>query len=762
MQFTLFVSDVKQNKSNCSYPHKHLITSKEELLESIKFDNVSAEFKRGYRSNANFISVDNIVMDCDNDHSDYPSDWVDEKVLETLFKDVNYAVVFSRNHMKKKNGVSARPRFHIYFPVDIITNPKIFEGIKRAISEKYAFFDKGALDVARFIFGTEQENIIWHEGNKNITEAIEYDAFQEYVDNIEEKKTYHKEVINEGNRNSHMSHFASIVLKRYGNTEEAGKAYLEEAKKCNPPLSDSELRTIYKSALNFYKNVISISPTYVVPEEYVYGLNLTPNDYSDIGEAELFAKHYGNKVRYNPATKYLVYNGVYWEESDVLAHGKVQDFTARQLKEAEIYKDKVMESIDNMALTEFVGKTEKQLEGMTFNEDDEHILNELDIVESHLKFVRSYRSSKKVSAIMTEAQPLLYLDYRELDNKEYLLNTPNATYDLRKGMLGAQKHNPLDYITKCTSVSPSDKGMDLWLDCLNKIYQDEEAIEYVQRICGLASIGKVYIEALIIAYGDGGNGKSTFWNTIARVLGTYYGKLSAEALTTNCKRNVRPEMAEIKGKRLIIASESQEGARLDDSIVKQLCSTDDVAGEKKFKDPFSFTPCHTLVLYTNHLPKVSGRDDGLWRRLIVIPFNYKLTGDGDIKNYSDYLYTNAGEAVLKWIIEGAKKVIDENFNLNEPECVKNSINEYKQDNDWFKHFLDDCCEVDKELVESSNNLYQAYRRYCQETGEYVRSTTDFYSALKRNGFNVITEKRKKLVKGLKLSKELNAFDEFLH
>ena len=130
----------------------------------------------------------------------------------------------------------------------------------------------------------------------------------------------------------------------------------------------------------------------------------------------------------------------------------------------------------------------------------------------------------------------------------------------------------------------------------------------------MAAIGKVYQEHMIIAYGGGANGKSTFWNTIFRVLGNYAGKLSAEALTMNCKRNVKPEMAELKGKRLIISSEMEEGMRLNTAVVKQLCSTDEIQAEKKYKDPFSFVPSHTLVLYTNHLPKVGANDDQLYIR----------------------------------------------------------------------------------------------------------------------------------------------------
>lgn len=93
---------------------------------------------------------------------------------------------------------------------------------------------------------------------------------------------------------------------------------------------------------------------------------------------------------------------------------------------------------------------------------------------------------------------------RDLDADPFALCTPEATYDLRKGMAGAREHSPEDFITKITSVSPSQKGQQIWLDCLDLIFQgDQTLIDYVQMICGLAAIGKVYVEALIIAYGDG-------------------------------------------------------------------------------------------------------------------------------------------------------------------------------------------------------------------------------------------------------------------
>lgn len=126
---------------------------------------------------------------------------------------------------------------------------------------------------------------------------------------------------------------------------------------------------------------------------------------------------------------------------------------------------------------------------------------------------------------------MLEISPRDLDADCFLLCTPEATYDLRKGMAGAREHSADDFITKITSVSPGSKGAQLWQDNLDLIFQkDQQLIDYVQMICGLAAIGKVFVEALIIAYGDGRNGKSTFWNAISRVLGLYSGNISADTI----------------------------------------------------------------------------------------------------------------------------------------------------------------------------------------------------------------------------------------
>lgn len=349
---------------------------------------------------------------------------------------------------------------------------------------------------------------------------------------------------------------------------------------------------------------------------------------------------------------------------------------------------------------------------------------------------------------------MLEVEQRNLDADEFLLNTPTLTFDLRQGLKSPLVHSPEHFITKQTTVDPSDDGKDIWESALDTFFLgDKDLIDYVQRMVGLSAIGKVYVEALIIAYGEGRNGKSTFWNVIARVLGTYSGNISADMLTVGCRRNVKPELAEAKGKRMLIAAELEEGMRLNTANVKQLCSTDEIYAEKKYKDPFSYTPTHTLVLYTNHLPKVGAIDKGTWRRLIVIPFDAKIEGSADIKNYADYLYENAGGAILSWVIEGARKVIADNYKIEPPQKVRDAIEHYKENNDWLSNFITERCEVDETYSEKSGDVYNEYRIFCNQMGEYARSTTDFYTALEVAGYGRFRNSKGRYIKGLRLKSD---------
>ena len=718
MKFTLFTADCTGNEKNTVYPHKKVITSEADLRKAIAYDHVDAEYKNNIRSEANFILADALTLDCDNDHSDDPEEWITPESIADALNDVNFAITFSRHHMLPKGNKSARPRFHITFQIAPCTDPIAYKAAKKQIYKEFPFFDKNALDAARFMFGSQSE-VVWHEGSLTIEDWLTL------------MKTNRS--IPQGQRNSTMSRIAGRLVKRFGVSEEAYQKFLEKAAECEPPLSDEELRTIWHSACKFGRKVTS-QDGYIAPEDY--GKQpMIPDDFSDVGEARTLLNCFGEELVFTIATNYLRYNGTYWEESEQAAVMAMIEHTDAQLSLAEKMSDAVM----NEMLSAGLRKEEILKGGKRFQDNLEEKQAELYrqflFAESFRGFVMKYRNIRSLNNALDAAKPLVLKTPEQLDGDAMLLSTPGGTYHLPDGLNGWKATDPADLLTKVTAVVPNEDGRQLWEDALNVFFcNDTGLIDYVQMICGICLIGKVYQESMIIAYGDGRNGKSTFWNVIYKVLGSYSGNISADALTVNCKRNVKPEMAELKGKRLIIAAELQEGMRLNTSVVKQLCSTDPIFAEKKFKAPFSFEPSHTLVLYTNHLPKVSASDDGTWRRLIVIPFHAKIQGKADIKNYTQYLVDNAGGAVLSWLIEGAQKVIQANYQIDRPQCVLDAIGAYRDNNDWLSAFINDCCDTDKSYQEKSGELYRRYREYCGENGEYARSTTDFYSALEQAGF----------------------------
>lgn len=748
MRLILQTANVVCDAKNCLYPTRVEISNATELRDAIEFDHVCAEYKGNYRSINNFIRSNVVVMDCDNDHSDNPEEWITPEAIDEMMPDVSYAISFSRNHMKVKDGKAARPKFHVYFEIEVTEDAKYYADLKAGIKKAYPFFDGNALDAARFIFGSDAGECIWHEGWQTIDELVEADS------SIEEdaEEPVHSGPILEGSRNNTMSRFASRVLKKYGVTDKAREAFEVHAQRCDPPLEEEELNTIWNSAVKFYKKTIVTQEGYVAPDQYntEFG-SIKPDDYSDMGEARALVEEYKGELIYTDATEFLSYDGICWRENRQKAVGAVEEFLDMQLVDSKGQFNECSQALIDGGIPEKVVRAGGKALEKAIPDNLEDAYKEYLAAKAYYAFVMKYRNYKNIVNTQSAAKPMVAADINMFDAQENFLNTPSATFDLEKGLAGERPHRSSDLLTKITNCAPGDEGKQLWEDALNLFFcGDQELIDYVQETVGLAAIGKVYVEALIIAYGEGRNGKSTFWNTISRVMGTYSGAMSADALTAGCRRNVKPEIAELKGKRLVIAAELEEGMRLSTSILKQLCSTDQIRGEKKFKDPFDFTPSHTVVLYTNHLPKVGASDDGTWRRLIVIPFHAKIEGSSDIKNYADYLYEHAGSAVMSWIIEGARKVIAHEYKIKPPKVVADAITEYRGMNDWLSQFMEDCCDIKDGLEQKSGDLYQEYRAYCLRTGEYARNNADFTAALEKRGFMRKKKKSGMWVQGLQL------------
>ncbi|MCK4044484.1 DNA primase [Streptococcus suis] len=757
MQFTLSHSGQTGVQTTTVYPNQVTVTDEVSLKNVSKYDHVAGLFLNNTRSNTNFIKSDVLVMDIDNDHSENSDEWITVERLKEIFADYNFVLVTSRSHMQAKAGKAPRPKFHIYFQINEVTDKDVYVAMKEELCNQYKFFDDHAKDAARFFFGNQNAQVIWHDSWLTIDE----DLFQAV--SIEDEEDFDTDFytppsgpIQQGSRNSTMSVFAAKILKRLGVTQEARDGFDEQSQKCVPPLDKPELDSIWGSAVRFYNRTIKTSKGYVAPDAFNRD-SLKPDDYSDIGEAGVLAREFGDKLAYTNATDYLTFNGKYWKEDKQLAIGTILEFMDLQLEEAsEQYESAIKQLVQTGIPESIVREGGKGLVKLIDSPSQQILLAKYLSAKAYYQFVMKRRDYRYIMATHNTAKPMLAIDISELDENDMLLNTPDATYDLKCGLSGSQAHSATDYLTKITTASPGNQGMGLWQETLATFFcGDQELIDYVQMVVGMAAIGKVYQEHMIIAYGGGANGKSTFWNTIARVLGSYSGKLSADALTMSNKRNVKPEMAELKGKRLIIASEMDEGMRLNTGLVKQLCSTDEIYAEKKYKDPFHFVPSHTLVLYTNHLPKVGANDDGIWRRLIVIPFNAKITGKSDVKNFADHLYDNAAPAIISWIIEGAEKAIKANFKTKLPKVVQESVRAYREANDWLGHFIEENCEIVKGHLQKSGDLYSAYRAYALQNGEYIRSTTDFYTALESAGYNRQRTSKFNAIVGLKL------LDDFL-
>lgn len=748
MKFVLQTADAAGDARNCFYPNRVEVGCAEDLQEAVKKDHVCGSYRKDYRSVGNFLGSDVLVMDCDNDHTEDQGEWITAEKLDELMPDISYAIAFSRNHMKVKDGRKARPKFHVYFPIERTSDAGYYAALKMAVKEAYSFFDGNALDAARFIFGADAGECIWHEGWINIDEEVDAGEVPSGADPGAGP-------ILEGSRNNSMSHFAGRVLKKYGICQKAKDAFLEHSRRCDPPLPEEELDIIWGSAVRFYRNTVMSQPGYVPPDEYnaEFG-SLKPEDYSDIGEAKVLVQEYKGELLYTDATDFLSYDGVCWRENKQKAVGAVEEFLDMQLADAREQLAAATKALTENGIEESAVRTGGKMLEKQIGAELMDAYKEFLSAKSYYAFVMKYRNYKNIVNTQNAAKPMVAADISMFDAQENYLNTPDAAYDLEKGVAGVMPHRSSDLMTKITNASPGEKGKEIWEDALNTFFcGDQELMEYVQETVGLAAIGKVYEEALIIAYGEGRNGKSTFWNAISRVMGTYAGTISADALTVGCRRNVKPEIAELKGKRLIIAAELEEGVRLSTSILKQLCSTDQVRGEKKFKDPFDFTPSHTVVLYTNHLPKVGASDDGTWRRLIVIPFHAKIEGSSDVKNYADYLYEHAAPSIMAWIIEGARKVIAANHKLKKPAVVEKAIEQYRGMNDWMGIFLEECCDVGDGLEQKAGEFYQEYRNFCQRTGEYTRHNSDFSAELEKRGFLKKKTRKGAFVMGVTLKDE---------
>ena len=205
----VYTADCVGNAANCRYPNEVKITDEVSAKQAFATDMVCARYKNHYRSTANFEVANALPGDCDNDHSEIAAEWITPEDIADIFADVPYVLHYSRHHMRIKGEKSARPRFHVVFLIDPERDTERYAALKQRLLAAFPFFDANAMDVARFLFGTEDPQVIYHPGTTPLNE---------FLDDLENEQAFAGmgHTIPEGNRNSTLSRIGAKIIKRYG------------------------------------------------------------------------------------------------------------------------------------------------------------------------------------------------------------------------------------------------------------------------------------------------------------------------------------------------------------------------------------------------------------------------------------------------------------------------------------------------------------------------------------------------------------------
>jgi len=314
-----------------------------------------------------------------------------------------------------------------------------------------------------------------------------------------------------------------------------------------------------------------------------------------------------------------------------------------------------------------------------------------------------------IEAAVGLARKMLDIEADRLDADPWLLNTPGGVVDLRSGVV--RKARASDLMTKLTAV-PYVKGADqsVWQGLVSEICGgDDELSGFLQRWFGYCATGSVREQVFVVHWGSGRNGKSTLLDTVARVLGDYAdtaapGLMASGGRGDGADRHPT-EIASLRGRRMVTAHETTDGAVLREEFVKQATGGDRLTARHMREDFFSFNPTHKLQLLTNHKPTIKGNDAGIWRRVLLVPY---LRAFGTVVGaVEDGVYTTdvadkrLGErlasdpaalaGVMAWIVDGA--VAWGLQGLGAPAGVRAAVAEYRSEQDRLGQFVRECCEV---------------------------------------------------------------------
>ena len=299
-----------------------------------------------------------------------------------------------------------------------------------------------------------------------------------------------------------------------------------------------------------------------------------------------------------------------------------------------------------------------------------------------------------------------------------LVGTPNGTVDLTSGE--SRNGEPHDLITMRTGIRYNPQATcPRWDRFLCEIFEDDkELIEYVIHAVGYSLTARTNEQALFILTGGGENGKSVFLSTMSFVMGDYAHTAPFSTFVVSRNDRIPNDMAALASKRLVIAAEVNEYMVLDESRLKAMTGEDKITARFLHHEWFEFQPTFTLWLAVNRLPAVRDFTHAFWRRIRVIPFNRTFTGKERDSMLPQKLRKEAA-GILRWAVEGCLKW--QECGLGLPKAVERATSIYQTDQDVFLRFLDECTVRCQETKVRSQNLYKAYKSWCEDSGESVQS-----------------------------------------
>lgn len=507
--------------------------------------------------------------------------------------------------------------------------------------------------------------------------------------------------IAEGSRHSTLTSIAGR-LRRSGADEEGVLAALLQANedRCMPPLEVEEVEHIAASMMR-----------YPAAHPRPVGLATT-----DTGNGQLFAERHGRDLKYVPELgKWLVWRGSHWD----------LDKTGEVFERA---KD-TAKSIFNNAAT-----SESDTVRMALGKHAAQSLNRP-------------RLTAMISMASTERSVVLHMD--RLDADDLLLGVKNGVVNLRDGSFRESQRE--DYLTLRSSTHfDGEATCPTFREFLQRVTGgDVELQSYLQRLAGYILTGSTSEQCFAFLYGHGANGKSTFLDVVMRLCGDYATQTQPETLMARRGGGASSDLARLVGKRLVVSNEVREGAHLEENLVKQLVGGDVVTARFLYQEHFEFRPKFKLLIAGNHQPVIKGDDDGIWRRVHLIPFQHTIPEKERDKQLGTKLAAEL-PGILNWAIEGC--LAWQTQGLDAPACISEATKRYRKEMDLLGAWIDQECDVTPGRRTSSRQLYENYRNWCESGGIKPMSMMMFVRKLPTRGFRHDHTRTGNVIVGLTLRK----------